>query len=439
MIARKISLVSGIFLFAFVLAHLLNHSLGLISVEAMDEARQWLLAPWTNSVGAGLLLLSLLVHFLLGMRSLYRRNTLKLSNFDWFQLLLGLSIPALLLPHMVTAMLLPQIADFHLSYKGVLKFMWVVDPWTGLRQVLGLLAVWLHGCMGLFIWLRMQPWWGRVSLIVYPTVVVLPTLALLGFVEAGKSVIAEHQRENATVSAAPSDSNDAYGAFSSGDVYSANTDNSATDDDTTGGYSNAGDNYGSGYNNSYGTPSSADSESDHGSDYADENTSSAEPEQQYFYGKDIDPVLQSAVRNSLLGYLAILLLTLVARAIRLRGHPGIANIQFEGEPVVHSKAGVTILEISRMNDIGHASLCGGKGRCGTCQVRVISGAENLESMQAVERGKLQQIEAADDIRLACQARVRAGDLSLSHVLPGYVQAQDMPATVHQSLATGESS
>ena len=59
MIARKLSLISGVYLFVFVFAHLLNHSLGLISVQAMHEAQSWLLAPWNNDIGGGLLSASL--------------------------------------------------------------------------------------------------------------------------------------------------------------------------------------------------------------------------------------------------------------------------------------------------------------------------------------------------------------------------------------------
>lgn len=407
MIARKISLISGVYLFVFVFAHLLNHSLGLISVQAMHDAQSWLLAPWNTDIGGWLLSASLLIHFFLGMRALYRRNTLRLSQFDWFQLLLGLSIPVLMLPHIITASLLPTIGDMHLTYEGVLKLMWITNPWLGLQQVLGLLVVWLHGCMGLFIWLRMQSWWGRVALLVYPTVVLLPTLALLGFVEAGKSVIADHangsESSYSSSYSGGSYTDSGYGDYSSTDDYSNNS---------SGGYG-----YGNDDASGYGTDSAA----------ADK----------YYFSADIDSALEKWISYSLLGYFAVLVLTLLARQIRVSGRGAMVAVHFEGEPVVHNRAGMTVLEISRMNDIGHASLCGGKGRCGTCQVRVLDGAGHLTSMTDIERTKLRQIGAQDDIRLACQARVQGGDIRLQHVLPGYVQAQDMPVAQPVSAAGGE--
>ena len=66
LIARRISLFTGLYLFAFVFAHLVNISLGLKSIDAMDEARSWLIALWTNPVGGGLLLVCLFFHMIIG-------------------------------------------------------------------------------------------------------------------------------------------------------------------------------------------------------------------------------------------------------------------------------------------------------------------------------------------------------------------------------------
>ena len=122
----------------------------------MDEARRWIIAPWSNTIGGGLLGLCLLFHIALGLRALYWRNTLRMSQFDAFQLLLGLSIPVLLFPHIITM----AMVDQNLGYQQVLSLFWIQSPVLGLRQVIGLMVVWLHSCMGLFIWMRLQSWWG---------------------------------------------------------------------------------------------------------------------------------------------------------------------------------------------------------------------------------------------------------------------------------------
>jgi adenylate cyclase len=66
--------------------------------------------------------------------------------------------------------------------------------------------------------------------------------------------------------------------------------------------------------------------------------------------------------------------------------------------------GWTVLEASRGFGIPHLSMCGGQGRCSTCRVRVLDGAAELPPPSAQERNTLERIQAADDVRLACQLR-----------------------------------
>ena len=46
--ARKIRLISGLVLFTFVTTHFLNHSLGNISLAAMEAGREDFIAVWRN-------------------------------------------------------------------------------------------------------------------------------------------------------------------------------------------------------------------------------------------------------------------------------------------------------------------------------------------------------------------------------------------------------
>jgi hypothetical protein len=57
---------------------------------------------------------------------------------------------------------------------------------------------------------------------------------------------------------------------------------------------------------------------------------------------------------------------------------------------------------------------------------VREGQENLTPVTKIEASKLRQIDAAADIRLACQAHVNGGRIHVEPVLPGYVVADDMP-------------
>ena len=72
--------------------------------------------------------------------------------------------------------------------------------------------------------------------------------------------------------------------------------------------------------------------------------------------------------------------------------------------MVRVPKGHSILEASRVGDIPHYSVCGGRGRCSTCRIRVIEGLDKLPPAGSVERMTLSRISAAPDVRLACQVR-----------------------------------
>lgn len=79
-------------------------------------------------------------------------------------------------------------------------------------------------------------------------------------------------------------------------------------------------------------------------------------------------------------------------------------VKYLGGPVVMAAPGMTLLEISRANNIPHASVCGGRARCSTCRVRVEEGANALEPPVFPETLTLASIQAPHNVRLACQIR-----------------------------------
>ena len=81
----------------------------------------------------------------------------------------------------------------------------------------------------------------------------------------------------------------------------------------------------------------------------------------------------------------------------------------------------TLLEASRIHAIPHASICGGRGRCTTCRVRVNSGMEHLSPVGDRERKALQRIGAPEDVRLACLAEGLGGELEVTILLPPDMQ------------------
>jgi adenylate cyclase len=84
---------------------------------------------------------------------------------------------------------------------------------------------------------------------------------------------------------------------------------------------------------------------------------------------------------------------------------------------IQAAPATTVLEASRSGGVAHASICGGRGRCTTCRVKVVSGMENLSPVGEREHRALARIGAPHDIRLACQAQMVGGEIEVALLLP----------------------
>jgi len=66
--------------------------------------------------------------------------------------------------------------------------------------------------------------------------------------------------------------------------------------------------------------------------------------------------------------------------------------------------------------VPHACICGGRGRCSTCRIRIVVGASCLPPPSSGELAVLRRIGAAPLVRLACQTRP-TGNVSVVPLLP----------------------
>ncbi|RED54377.1 adenylate/guanylate cyclase domain-containing protein [Aestuariispira insulae] len=85
--------------------------------------------------------------------------------------------------------------------------------------------------------------------------------------------------------------------------------------------------------------------------------------------------------------------------------------------------GASILEVLRDHSVDHAAICGGRGRCTTCRIRVIKGGDNLPPPDEVEGRALTRIHALESVRLACQLRPTS-NLTIAPLLPPNASARD---------------
>lgn len=85
--------------------------------------------------------------------------------------------------------------------------------------------------------------------------------------------------------------------------------------------------------------------------------------------------------------------------------------------------GATLLEALVDKGIPHAAVCGGRGRCTTCRVRILDGLQNLAEADELEAKALKKISAPEGVRLACQIKP-ANDIKYVSLLPPDASASD---------------
>lgn len=97
---------------------------------------------------------------------------------------------------------------------------------------------------------------------------------------------------------------------------------------------------------------------------------------------------------------------------------GVVHLTYSDRKTVDAPTGLSVLEMSRIAGIPHASVCGGRGRCSTCRVRV-GGPDRakLPPPEPEERKVLARVGAPENVRLACQLRPPPGRYRITPLLP----------------------
>lgn len=359
MTLRSLRLFSGLVLAVFITVHLINHALGVISVDAQEAMRRVVSPVWRSLPGTVVLYAALIGHALLGLYALWRRETLRMPLWEFAQLALGLAVPLLLIPHVFGSRVAASMLGVDTTYEVVVRSL-SSAPEIALRQTVLVAIVWSHLVVGLHHWLRLKPRYRRWVAVAYPAAILVPTLALLGF--WGASVELR--------SAAGAGAQDAPRA----------------------GQGVAHDDYGNPYAGA--GPAAA----------ADQAGQRERLEQ-----------IKDSTTAAFIGLLALVLVARPARRL-LRERRGTYRLLHSSGRSVTAPIGQSLLETLREAGIPHASVCGGRARCTTCRVRVGRGPVPLPPPSALETHALQRIDAAPDVRLACQLRPQR-DIRITPLLP----------------------
>jgi adenylate cyclase len=135
------------------------------------------------------------VHTALGIWALYERRQFRWKAIEPLQLVLGLSVPMLVIAHIIGVRLGQTLYGHEKLYPQVLFLYWVSAPYRIWLMLAVMTIAWVHGCIGLYLWLRMKAFFKRAAPFLLAAAVLIPTLAMLGFYQGGRKVIDDDSRE----------------------------------------------------------------------------------------------------------------------------------------------------------------------------------------------------------------------------------------------------
>jgi adenylate cyclase len=344
---RQVRLACGLVMFSYIFSHFFNHALGNVSYALMETWLTFHIWWWRIPIVNATLYTAAAIHFSLGLWALYQRRHFRYTIAELTQLLLGLSIPLWLASHFGVVRLAGWVFGRDpVNYAAPLFAYWVLRPHMIAVQFALLTIAWTHGCIGLYFWLRLKPFFKWAAPILLAIAVLLPPLAMIG---------AHHGAEEVAALA-------------------------------------------------------------------------KDPQWRVQHIKPMPPPQRAVVDDIALfyfpiGYAAALVLVFAARGVRSLSERrrGMVTVSYPDKQVRIPK-GLSVLEASLRFKIPHASVCGGRARCSTCRVRVVSDRAALPRPSRREAFVLNRVGAGDpSIRLACQLRPQT-DVAVIPVLPPHIGA-----------------
>lgn len=186
---RQVRLVTGFILFAYLISHFANHALGNISLGAMDEALVYHMLFWQSWPVLVVFYGAVLIHLGLGIWALYARRQFRWTGIELTQLIFGLSIPVFIISHLVGVRIAAPLFGHEKDYPQVFFAYWVFRPYMQWMMYAVLVVAWVHGCIGIYFWVRAKPYFRKISSLLLALAVILPTLSLLGLYQAGRTVV----------------------------------------------------------------------------------------------------------------------------------------------------------------------------------------------------------------------------------------------------------
>ncbi|MEM8732334.1 MAG: adenylate/guanylate cyclase domain-containing protein [Pseudomonadota bacterium] len=186
--ATQLRIASGLILFVHATLHFLNLGLAFVSVEAAAAMQLVREAVQHSAPGTIVIYAALVTHLTLALARLVQVQKFRMPLSTWIQYLSGLAIPILLIPHVTFVRPATEIFEVDVEIGFISGLIW--GTWAGWKQGLLLVLVWLHACIGIFMWLRNANWWVRWEPAMAAFAAFVPSWALAGYASEGRRVAA---------------------------------------------------------------------------------------------------------------------------------------------------------------------------------------------------------------------------------------------------------
>ncbi|WP_310618784.1 adenylate/guanylate cyclase domain-containing protein [Flexibacterium corallicola] len=183
---QKLRLYSGLVLFVFATMHFINHAFGNFSIDLMQQGQAVRAFIWQSYLGFMVLYASLIIHVVFSLWKVLQRRSFRLPLWEATQLVLGLIIPYFLFAHILMTRGASMSFGTEVDYPHVLSALWPASFW---QQSALMLVVWVHGCLGIHLWLRHHSWYGKISPYLFLVAIAIPILATTGWTQAARTLV----------------------------------------------------------------------------------------------------------------------------------------------------------------------------------------------------------------------------------------------------------
>ena len=332
LIVRRSRTISGCILFFYVFTHLLNHSLGLISLDTMEQGRAIFLRFWRHDVLFYVLYGALSIHFLLGVYALARRRSFRMSRKEWIRNSCAILIPFFLASHLSVTLWGSRFLGLNDSYAFMIISTYIFDPFGYIILGLMLMLVWTHGSIGIIGLIEFREFYSKLRGLFQGLILGLPLIAYGGYIRASIELSEASQSNPITILELISNSN--------------------------------------------------------------------------FTAEIGEKIVSLSDLLQFLVYPILLSLFVAFYFIRnlLEKRFNSIQVQYTDGTTINVSRGSSLLEASHKAGRYHESVCGGRGRCTTCRVRVTSSLGELPKPNKIEQSVINRLNFDQSLRLACQLR-----------------------------------